>query len=306
MSQQLREMVFDRDLGRLRPVCPGAAPVLSSSALKWNGYLLEEHHVPSLDSKDVTWLNHVVVVHLNHPLRMEWKEGGRYIPKTIAPGEVSFMPAGAATSVRSDQAAEFLNVSISPTFMTMVCGEFVTASDFEMRTEFGREDKFVQGLCLALRDEVAKGGPSGKLYSESLASSLAVHLAQNYGQRGMQPKSQAAGISSRRIRQAIEYINDRLGQDLSLHEIAQSVNLSQFHFARLFKQSVGLSPHQFVIKQRIELAKRLLLQGEQPIASIAVEVGFADQSHFTSQFRRRCGLTPQDFVNRARGKSKSK
>ncbi len=304
MPQHLREMVFDRELGKLRPVCSNAQPVLSSSSLKWSGYLLEQHHVASVDPSEVTWMNNVVVLQLERPFHMEWKDRGRYVPKTIAPGQVSILPAGCATSVRSGEGADFLSVSLSPTFMTMACGEFVTSPDFEMRMEFGREDKFIEGVCLALRDEVTKGGPSGKNYTESLASSLAVHLAQNYGHRDGQTRTGTVGVSSRRIRQAMEFINERLGQDISLKEIAQSVNLSQFHFARLFKESVGLSPHQFVIKQRIERAKRLLLQGDSPIATIAVDVGFADQSHFTSQFRKRCGLTPQDFVNRARGKTK--
>lgn len=96
-----------------------------------------------------------------------------------------------------------------------------------------------------------------------------------------------------KLHQATEYINDSLDQDLNLADLAAIVQMSPFHFARLFKQSTGLAPHQFVIRCRVERAKELLMRGEMAIADIAAEVGFANQSHLNRHFKRIVGFTPK-------------
>ncbi len=78
--------------------------------------------------------------------------------------------------------------------------------------------------------------------------------------------------------------------------MAGAAGLSPFHFARQFKKSMGFSPYQFVLKQRVNKAKQLLLRGEKNLAEIAVDVCFYDQSHFAQQFRRHCGITPKKYA----------
>lgn len=93
----------------------------------------------------------------------------------------------------------------------------------------------------------------------------------------------------------MEYINENLERDLTLSEIAASVGMSSYHFARTFKQATGLPPHQYLIKLRLENAKRLLAQTNLAIAEIAYRVGFASQSHFTTLFRKHVGTTPKAY-----------
>src|SRR5262249_61294164 len=99
------------------------------------------------------------------------------------------------------------------------------------------------------------------------------------------------GLSRHKLRRALETIHDNLNRDISLAEIAANVGISPYHFARLFKQSTGLAPHQYVLAQRIELAKTLLSEPRLPLAEIAGRLGFSDQSHFTAVFRRLTGTT---------------
>jgi len=77
--------------------------------------------------------------------------------------------------------------------------------------------------------------------------------------------------------------------------LARQIGFSPYHFARLFRQTTGESPHQFVLRQRIERAQRLLAEGGMPLAHVAVESGFADQSHLTRAFKRQLGLTPRAY-----------
>jgi len=98
-----------------------------------------------------------------------------------------------------------------------------------------------------------------------------------------------------KLQRVIEFIIDNLADNLLLGSMAQQVSISQYHFARLFKQSTGLSPYQYVIHCRIERAKILLLQSQLKISEIASQVGFADQSQFTRHFKRLLGVTPKEI-----------
>jgi len=93
----------------------------------------------------------------------------------------------------------------------------------------------------------------------------------------------------------VEYIQSHLGEDLSLSDIANELGMSQYYFCHLFKRSTGISPHQFLIRQRVEQAKHLLKQPVQTVTTVALECGFANQSHFARCFRQYTGMNPNQF-----------
>jgi AraC family transcriptional regulator len=100
-----------------------------------------------------------------------------------------------------------------------------------------------------------------------------------------------------KLRRILDYINDHLDREVSLADLATIVDLSPYHFARLFKQSMGMAPHQYLIERRIEAAKRLLATTHFSIAEIAYQVGLSSQSHLTNLFRKRVGMTPSAYRN---------
>lgn len=103
------------------------------------------------------------------------------------------------------------------------------------------------------------------------------------------------GLSKRKLQQTLQYIHQNLSEDLSLQAIATHIGFSQYYFCRLFKESTGLTPYQYIIQQRIERAKQLLIQGEYSIVDVALQVGFANQSHFCQRFRRITGVSPRVY-----------
>ena len=108
-------------------------------------------------------------------------------------------------------------------------------------------------------------------------------------------------LSKPRLRAVIDHIHERLDAELSLDHLAAVAHMSPYHFARLFKNSTGLPPHQYVIARRVERAKELLRdRGPLPLAEVAAEAGFSSQSHFTRHFKRIVGVTPQRFRTSAR------
>jgi AraC family transcriptional regulator len=130
----------------------------------------------------------------------------------------------------------------------------------------------------------------------SAATFLAVHLLQNYTTRKSSIREYEGGLPQQKLKQAIDYIQEHLAQQIFLNELANDLGISRYYFCRLFKQSTGLSPHQYVIQQRVERAKQLLVQGKMSIANIAQACGFTHQSHLNRHFKRLTGVTPKTLL----------
>ncbi|MBW4617304.1 MAG: AraC family transcriptional regulator [Desmonostoc vinosum HA7617-LM4] len=135
----------------------------------------------------------------------------------------------------------------------------------------------------------------GQLYVESLTNALVVHLLRHYAESIEIVTSENRNLTRTQLQQAIDYIHTHLNRDLSLVELASVVNISPTYFASLFKQAMGISPHQYVIGQRVEQAKLMLSKTDLAIADIALQVGFSSQSHLTQQFKRLTGMTPKQI-----------
>ena len=132
---------------------------------------------------------------------------------------------------------------------------------------------------------------ASRLYGESLTTAL---LAAFWSNPDMTPrKRRSGGLSPWQLRLTIEYLEENFTRDVSLQDLADLSKLSQSQFARAFKASTGLPPRQWVLQARVQRSQEMLAKADEPVASIAAGVGFADQSHFTKAFRRATGITPK-------------
>lgn len=156
-------------------------------------------------------------------------------------------------------------------------------------------DPLIQQIGLALKHAL-ENGLGSRLYADSMANALAVHLLSRYSTRKQAIQYYEGGLSRRDLNQVIDYIHEHLEKNLSLAELAGVVQLSSYHFAHLFKQSTGSSPHRYHIQCRIERTKQLLVKG-LGIADVAQAVGFASQGHLNYHFKRLVGTTPRKFLH---------
>ena len=122
---------------------------------------------------------------------------------------------------------------------------------------------------------------------------MTLHLLKNYSNAAAVQENINGGLSGYRLRRVQEFINENLEEDLSLAELAEVADLSQFHFARAFRKSTGQTPQQYLMQQRIERAKQLLSKNDLPIVEISLRTGFKNQSHFTTLFRKFTKITPK-------------
>jgi len=192
-------------------------------------------------------------------------------------------------------------LSIEPAFVEGVAKE-IGADDAELLDTSRTRDPRIEQIGFSLKTELEAGDlPGGELYAESLANALAIHLLREHSSLGWGVRRKTArepkggALSPHALKQALDFIGDNLVSDLSLTEIAAAANLSPHHFSRLFKLSTGLSPHQYVIRQRVEKAKALLLGTELSVGEVAMACGFSHQAHLTRHFGRRVGISPNKF-----------
>jgi AraC family transcriptional regulator len=154
-------------------------------------------------------------------------------------------------------------------------------------------DGFVAGRMRALNVELSEPGNMSRLHVDFLSCEIAIHLIRRLCHAPI--RAARGGLSPRRLRQVSEFIEENLAKDIGLDSLAQIVGYSQGHFCRAFRESMGISPHQYIIQRRVELAKRLLLGAGSTIADVALTCGFGSQSQLTKHFHATVGVTPWRF-----------
>lgn len=135
------------------------------------------------------------------------------------------------------------------------------------------------------------------LQEMSIARTAGWNSLECYGGGQWKPLT-VRGLSPRALRRALWFIETHLTERFTLGDLARSVGVSRFHFARMFRISTGSSPMQYLTSTRVERSKAALMQGGCSICEVAAQFGFCDQSHFTRTFRRLTGLTPSEYVQR--------
>lgn len=160
----------------------------------------------------------------------------------------------------------------------------------------GFQDPLLKQISLTLWHELEQSSSVGRLYAETAAQLLGVHLLRRYTSVGGGIKETVRGpLTPQQLQRVKDFVQAHLSEDLGLDALAKQTGFSSYHFARLFRQATGESPHQFVLRQRIEQAQRLLEKPELPLAQVALAAGFAHQSHLAQHFKRQLGLTPSAY-----------
>ncbi|WP_424831479.1 helix-turn-helix domain-containing protein [Ruegeria sp.] len=193
------------------------------------------------------------------------------------------LPAGSNGICEYDDDLEFVMVSLDD----RVLGEFGLESGLDFQPIVGDIDPLL--LNLSLTASTALGG--GTLYRETMQRALAAQIVET-----VKPTPDwHADIEDARLTRVLDYIHDNIGQDLSLSDMADCAAMSAAHFSKAFKTAVGLSPLQYVIAARLDMASVLLRTSKLSVAEIAWRVGYQDVSRFGQHFRRKFDTTPASF-----------
>ncbi len=167
--------------------------------------------------------------------------------------------------------------------------------EVELRPSRKFAEPRLSAMVAAVHAEMVAGFSSGRLFLDSVEQAMAVTLVKGHAVRHRPVQIYRGGLGSARLRRLKEFVHAKMEDDLSLDEMAQSVGLSTAHFARMFRKSTGQTPHQFVLRQRLERAKAMLRAPDARVLDVAVACGFKTQQHFAQVFRDVCGISPSGY-----------
>jgi AraC family transcriptional regulator len=210
---------------------------------------------------------------------------------------VEIIPANTPSVWEVAEKDTYLALSVSPEILSAVAEHLdLDPGRIEIRNRFQVRDAQLESIGWALKAEMESGYPSGQLYFDSLALSVAARLVRCHSSVSPVPVNGGKSIrrmSGPKLREVLSYIEDHLSQNVSLADIAGVAGLSVSHFKSLFRESVGMPAHQYLVRRRLERAKSLLGEGKMSISQIALETGFSHQSHLARHMRRVLGVSPK-------------
>lgn len=262
------------------------------------GNLTIEHIACPPDEAEVTPNDrHMLMFPLSYDTRhVNQFDGGEY-DGPVDSGDFYLLPAGQPALYACETAGEALVFMINPNFLPHIATatECLNPDKVEVRSVVLDRDPQLETIARSFLSEMTADGLGGRLYTESLANLFGIHLLRHYCTTPATLRKYKGGLSDFQLKSAIDYVRSNLDGQLSLENIAAELNLSHYYFCALFKQSMGVSPWQYVIGQRVERAKELLKNRDLSIAEVALACGFSNQSHLNKHFRSATGIAPGTY-----------
>jgi AraC family transcriptional regulator len=272
-------------------------PLRSSENLGWNEIHVQQHCQPAWESPEYAQTTHIVIIGLDSDfVRTErWFDGRRQQEQIGGGNNIAIVPAMVQHRSSWNREASFSVLSLEPDRLTKMAYESVTTERVELIPHYAMQDTFIDRIGKSLTAELTEDRFGSQLFVDSLTIALSIHLLRHYSDWHKPLRDDRGGMPKRKLKQAIAYIHDHLAEDLNIAAIADELEMSQYYFSRLFKQSIGVSPYRYVMERRIEIAKHLLKKTSLPISAISDRVGFANQNQLTIQFRNLMGTTPSNY-----------
>lgn len=207
------------------------------------------------------------------------------------PGTFDFLPAQSSVSWVDGGPCVFVSIDLEYALIQSCAFDMgINPDRVNLSPQFTCRDPRIEHALWALKAEVEADDPDGRLYADSLGVALASQLIRRCSDKT--PRTLSGGLAPRTLKRVLAYISERLADDISLADIAAAAGLSPSHFTVLFKRSVGVSVHRYVLRKRVERAAELLSRTTMPIGEIAIRAGFSNASHMSSTLQRFLGLTP--------------
>ena len=285
--------------GRLQaPV--SAPPLLCSAETTWSGLPLERNACYDGGASSIIFPYTELVMVTVGDIRVDYRAlgtGGRF---TAGAGSVTIWPAGheskpASWTAHHDEggAAEMIRIQLDDSAFEQLVPTHGHLISQKVAQRSAIQDAPLASLMRLMADEIAEGCPGGRLFGESLSLAMEAHVATRYAAHCIEaPKD---GLAQPVLADVLDYIRTNLGSDLAIADLAAVANMSSHHFSLRFKRAVGVTPHQWVTRARVDEAALLLKAGRTSINEVALTVGFTSQSHFTYVFRCLKGTTPKRY-----------
>jgi AraC family transcriptional regulator len=291
-SHQPRIEVYEE--GRRVPAAP-RLPLLSS-AYASDEIILEKHFTAQAESyNEREQTTHTLFLYKGAPVRTTWRVAGQQFKGWVRAGHLWIVPQCMphTSCFRGPHGGVLLSFGNSQ--LERHIGPLMYGGRIELAPRFNLKDDQLAHILHGL-EAVAEDGPvADALVGELLVSAACIRLATRYAVSRLKSAPRLGGMPAARLKRVLEYINANLGKNITLFELASVANMSLYYFAVLFRQSTGLSPHKYLLNQRIERSKVLLRDPGRSVLDIGLQVGFEHQNNFARAFRRVMGVSPTEY-----------
>jgi AraC family transcriptional regulator len=235
---------------------------------------------------------HLIFFQLSPHLRLDCSIAGRSIRHETTAGMLAICPAGADASVTSDARADLLLVAVRPGHLSLAAAEDC-ALDAQLHERVRGYDRELLDCARALSAESAGGYHNGPMLWNETAGSFINRLVRGHTSARIKPSR--GSLDPHVLRRIRDYVDAHLADTIEVDELAALAGRSSFHFSRVFARSVGMTPHRYVVRLRLQAAIDRIHNG-MSLADVAADTGFADQSHLSRWIRRVYGVAPSELA----------
>ena len=274
-------------------------PTATSRGRDWRGATIDVHDGVKNFQVDAPELDHHAVVYVPHGVaRILQQRAGKSHEGIVRKGSVMLIPAGLPCKWRG---------SSSPTIRMRVPLELVTSaleqagprssSKGELINVFHTRDLFVEQIATLFAAELeTPSHPAQALIAEAASYALAAHMVRRYDAFAPGGGQPSCGLSPRTLNRVIDYLESSLASSMTLEDLAVQAGVSKFHFARMFKVSMGISPMAYLERMRLKQSEVLIREGKLSLSQVARAVGFSSQRYFCRRFVNTVGCSPSDYA----------
>ncbi|MCM1983688.1 helix-turn-helix transcriptional regulator [Lyngbya confervoides] len=295
---QKKALVLDAKQANTSEQVLPVAPLQASNPIFWKTLHAELHCQPPHETPLHTTPSTVLCIQLGETVEEEWWMEGDYRKQSVSLTQISLYPPNLERKVRWHQDKSFLLICLHEDFMVHMTSEGDLPSLPRLVPQIGFDDPFIWEMGKLFREELSQDPRENSFYVETLALALGSYLAEHYSEQHFQIKhgGDRGSLTTYQIRQLEDYVQARLGEKISLDDMAGVLDMSVFYFSRRFKDTTNLAPYQYVMRARIERSQTLLRNHpELSILEIALQCGFSNPSHFANYFRKWVGVTPRQY-----------
>jgi AraC family transcriptional regulator len=296
MLNKITQLVVDPTQdAELLQVMP-QTPAVSSSRLAWKHIQVDYYDLPVFETPEYALSHHAISICVGMSVEIECAIDNQIERDRFTDGDIiSVSPAGIKGMMRSLGAAQLIYLYLDPELVEQLAQDHISSDSVVIEPQTKLRDPLIQQLGSTLRAAAASNTASDRLYAEASATMLAAHLLRHYSNHKTTWKDYSDGLSKSKLQTVTDYIEAHLDEELSVDTLAQLVEINPFHLIRLFKQTLGITPYAFIIRQRLERAKHLLKSSDCSIAEIAYSTGFGSQSRFSTVFRQHVQISPMRY-----------
>jgi AraC family transcriptional regulator len=286
-SRRVSVLVGNRSV----PLLPGS-PLMDSSHSPWTGLILEKHNLGAIEIPVHEHSTFCLHLQTSGPTEMDWHSAGRNGHIYSGSGDLILLTPGTRDSLLWYGPSQRIVASVAPSLLEQAAEQLSLSRLYDFENNWSFRDEQLRLLLTEMEREMSSGWLMGPLYGDLLSMSLSIAMVKKYNRFAAIPAPHKGGLSRANLRNVLAFIESHLERDIRLEQLATLTGLSVFHFARAFRESLGQSPHQYIVEMKVHRAKTLLAQPEWTIQQIASAVGFASASRFASAFRATTGASP--------------